>query len=394
MEFRLRSERGGAPQPTGHYFKFTGHIDANPFDQIDGQVDRPIFWSNDIGDVDGYWVATRYEDVKTILQDTEHFGSFGMQIPFNKLAEPMLPTETNPPRTQELRAMLMPLLTARKAAERAPRMEALCREVIESFKGQGRCEFISQFSRIYPTSVFVELFGLPNDRREEFRRHAETFVHDPKQRPQAWDSIREIIRETIIVKRGKEGDDLLSAIANGMVNDQIVDLSTAVNIGATVFIGGLDTLPSSLGWSFKFLAEHPDYRQKLLDDPSLIPGAVEEFLRVFAVAPTVRSCHKDIQFGGANMLAGDRILCSLPAANRDPALFGRDIAFDRKVNPHMTFATGPHRCLGSHLARHELAVALRIWHEMIPHYRIAEATHFSYHGAVLAIDELPLEWDA
>ena len=393
MDFQKRDERGEAPHPTGAYFKFTGAMDSNPFAQIDRFVDQPIFWANDIGDVDGYWVATRYEDVKTILQDTEHFGSFGIQIPYNKLAEPMLPTETNPPQTQELRAMLMPLLTARKAAERAPRMEMLCREIIGGFRGDGHCELIAQFSRIYPTTVFLEMFGLPQERREEFRGHAEMFLHHPRQRPQAWEAIRGVIEETIVAKRGKEGDDLLTAIANGTVGGQPIDVRTAVNIGSTTFIGGLDTLPSNIGWSFKFLAQNPDYRQKIIENPALIPGAVEEFLRVFAVAPTVRSCHKDINYGGANMIAGDRILCSLPAANRDPHIFDDGISFERKVNPHMTFATGPHRCLGSHLARHELAVALRIWHEMIPHYRIPESTDLTYHGAVLAIDALPLEWD-
>lgn len=393
MDFQYRADRGEPPHPTGSFFKFTGEMDTNPYREIDRFIERPIFWANDVSDVDGYWVATRYEDVKTILQDTDRFGSFGMQVPYNKLSEPLLPTDSNPPRTQELRAILMPLLTAKKATERAGRMEELCRSIIGTFRDAGNCELISQFSQVYPTSVFLEIFGLSPDRCEEFRNHADNFLHHPKQRPAEWDAILSIIRETIVAKRAAPSDDLLSAIANAQLGGELIDLSTATSLGSTVFLGGLDTLPSNIGWSFKFLAEHPDYRQRLIDDPSLIPGAVEELLRVFAVSPTVRTARQTMEFGGANMVAGDRILCSLQAANRSPEVFGPGFSFERRVNPHMTFATGPHRCLGSHLARHELGIALRIWHELIPHYRIPEGTELKYRGAVLAIDELPLEWD-
>jgi cytochrome P450 len=393
MAYLTRRSRGDEPHPKGSYISFLGTLSEDPFAVLDRLGQQPIFWVDDPNDVDGYWVATRFEDVRDIMQDAEAFSSIQTHIPLIPLGEPLLPSETDPPYTQKLRAVLMPHLTAKKSATLEPRMRAVCTEIIESFRADGRCDVVEQFSRVYPITIFIELFGLPAERKEEFRRQANLFLHDADRRAFAWSNIRAIVEGEIVAKRANPRDDLLSAIANGRIDGELLDLRVAVGLASTVFLGGLDTLPSSISWSLRFLANNPEYRRQILERPAIIPGAVEELLRLYSVSSPLRRVARDMDFRGANMLTGDRVLCSVPSADRDVATFGPKADFERDNNPHLTFATGPHRCLGSHIARHEFAVALEIWHELIPEYRIADQAKIEFSGPVFAIENLPLEWN-
>lgn len=393
MTYQMRVERGAEPQPQGQYIEFNGVLSKDPFAALDELGQHPPFWNNDPADVDGYWVATRFEDVRDILQDGELFSSVDSQIPFVQMADPLLPTETDPPVTQKLRTILMPMLTAKRIAALEGRMHEVCRGIIEGFKADGHVDVIEHFSRVYPITIFLEFFGLPAERRAEFQQQAAKFQHGTEQRAEGWMAINRIIEEQLELKRANPGDDVLSAIAVGKIDGEPLSHKTAISVASTVFVGGLDTLPSVIGWSLRFLANNPEYRRQIIEQPELIPGAVEEFLRVYSVANPMRRVTRDIEFRGANFLAGDRILCSTAAAGRDVEVFGKEIDFGRKVNPHIAFATGPHRCLGSHLARHELGIALKIWHELIPDYRVDTSIPINYIGPVFAMDNLPLAWD-
>ncbi len=288
-------------------------------------------------------------------------------------------------------------MTPKKIDALEPKMRSVCSELIARFKDQGHCDVIRDFARQYPIRVFSDLFGLPAERQEEFRDHAETFLHDIARSPEAWSSIRAIVREQLEAKRVSPQDDLLSAIANGQIDGELIDMDEAINLASTVFVGGLDTLPSNIGWSFRYLAEHPEARQRIIDEPSVVPRVVEEFLRLWTVtAKEARIATRDVEFRGVNMRAGDRIQVLTGLANHDGAEFDDPLTanFDRKVNRHIAFAVGPHRCLGSHLARHELEVALEEWHAVLPDYRIAPDAELVYDGGgVFAIDYLPLQWD-
>jgi len=170
----------------------------------------------------------------------------------------------------------------------------------------------------------------------------------------------------------------------------------AINLASTVFLGGLDTLPSNIGWAFRYLATHPAARQRLVEDPSVAPTAAEEVLRIFPFVPkTARVAERDAHFYGVDLRAGDPVIGIVSVANQDSSQFEAplEIDFDRKINRQMAFGVGSHRCLGSHLARHELEVAFQEWHAAIPEYRIPPNTELRYIGGVLAMEHLPLEWD-
>lgn len=393
MNYVKRIERGEAPSPTGKYIEFLGHVSRDPFAALDELGNHPPFWIEDPNDVDGYWVITRFEDVRDVLQDAETFSSVDAQIPFVQMAEPLLPTETDPPYTQKLRAALMPALTAKRVHALVGRMHEVSTQLIEGFRKDGHCNVVKQFSQVYPITVFIEFFGMNQDRREEFRQQAQTFQNFADKRAEAWANVRAIVEEQLVLKRKEPADDLLSAVAQARIDDELLPMNIAVGLASAVFVGGLDTVASNLSWDLRFLATNPDYRRQLVENPGLIPNAVEEFLRMYSVANPMRRVTKDINFRGANMLAGDRVQLSCAAANRDVGVFGDKVDFNRQVNPHIAFATGPHRCLGSHLARLEIAVALENWHKLIPDYRVAPEMEFAYHGPIFAMESLELEWE-
>ena len=381
--------------PVQQFTMLAGAQPEDPFEVYARVGSVPPFWTDSPDDVDGYWVVTRYADVRAVLRDADDaFSSEDAFIPRIAMPNPMLPTQSDPPATRKYRSILLSEMTPEKVDPLEPRMRAVCADIIEAFQDRGHCDVVNDFAREYPIRVFVEFFGLPAERREEFRAHAHTFLHSPSQRPTEWAAIRAIVAEELREKRESPQDDLLSAIANGRIDDELIDMETATNIAATVFLGGLDTLPSNIAWSLRFLATHPELRQQLVADPTVIPYAVEEFLRFYSVANPVRRAVRDVEIGGSVLRAGDRLFLIMGRADRDESEFDEAscVRFGRGVNRHLAFGAGAHRCLGSHLARHELHVALAEWHARIPEYRIPDDADLSFNGGVLAVASLPLEW--
>jgi cytochrome P450 len=166
-------------------------------------------------------------------------------------------------------------------------------------------------------------------------------------------------------------------------------------MGVLIFVAGLDTVAAALGFDFNYLARHPDHQQKLRDDPSLIPDAAEELLRAYSTVHMVRVATRDVELEGVHIKAGDRVSCATMIANRDPHEFPDPdrIQFEREGNRHVAFAYGPHRCVGSHLARREIVIGLEEWLSRVPPFRIKEGTAPLVHGGtVFGIQELHISW--
>jgi cytochrome P450 len=160
-------------------------------------------------------------------------------------------------------------------------------------------------------------------------------------------------------------------------------------------IAGLDTVTDSLTLFFAFLSQHPDHRRQIVEDPSVIPRAVEELLRwETPVAGVARSATGDSTVAGCPITKGNLVFVSIGAANVDPAVFGDpfDVRFDREENRHLGFGGGVHRCLGSHLARRELRVGLREWHRRIPEYQLKPGIELHYPPGLRSVDNLELIW--
>ena len=183
-------------------------------------------------------------------------------------------------------------------------------------------------------------------------------------------------------------------IANATVDGELISGNVAVSLASTVFIGGLHTVPMAISWSLRHLATHPEIRAELVANPGLAESAAEEMLRLYAMALPKRRVTRDLTFQGVDMRAGNRVLVSTPSAGRDPDTFAdpRHAHLDRPDNPHMAFGLGAHRCVGLHLARPELQIALRQWHQRIPDYTLEADADLGFQGGVPSLSRLPLKW--
>jgi cytochrome P450 len=185
--------------------------------------------------------------------------------------------------------------------------------------------------------------------------------------------IRQRLVATIAERRTSPRDDMISYLVQATVFDRPVSDEEVFDMAMLVIQGGFDTTGSSISSALRYLDEHPDTRQRLIDDPSLIPTAVEEFLRYeapqFALA---RTATRDVEVAGRQVRAGERLLLVWASGNRDDAMFENpdDVVLDRFPNRHMTFGLGAHRCLGSTLARRQIVLALGAVLRRLPDYRI------------------------
>ena len=272
-------------------------LDHDPYEAFLEYRESDPFWADYDG---GTWVITRYEHVREVQQD---YRTFTHTLPKFKLSYPLLPTEFDPPFQTKLRAIVLPLMTAARVDPLEPKMHQVCRDLIAEFKDNGHCDAIEDFARKYPIAIFGELFGLAPERREEFRQLAETWLHDVSQRQRAWTEIRAIIRGELEARRVSPQDDMLTGIALGEIDGELIDMDSGINLASAVFLGGLDTLPSNIGWTLRFLANNPEHRRRIIEDPTCVPGAVEEFFRRFpsvAKSAVVRAT-RDVEFHGANI---------------------------------------------------------------------------------------------
>ena len=184
------------------------------------------------------------------------------------------------------------------------------------------------------------------------------------------------LSELVQKRRGVPGDDILSQVLNPDAPDSLTD-EEAIGLCFLFVLAGLDTVTDAMGFGMQRLAENPAKRREIVEDPSLIPAAVEELLRLDPPAPFLpRVTTREVKLGNATLSEGSRVTAYLSTANRDENLFPKpyEIDFHREENRHISFGLGAHRCLGSHLARLELRVLYEEWHKRMPEYHVTEGT--------------------
>ena len=208
------------------------------------------------------------------------------------------------------------------------------------------------------------------------------FADDPVRRRRGTEALITFFVDEVARRRAEPGDDLLSDLLHGEVDGAPVEEGVVLGMAALVLIAGVDTTWSAIGSSLWHLATHPEDTARLVDDPSLMPLAVEELLRAYSPVTMARVVTEDTDFAGCPMRAGDKVLMNFPAANRDPEAFedADRVILDRRLNRHVAFGSGIHRCAGSNLARMELRVALEEWLRRIPTFRLADGARSTWAG--------------
>ena len=343
---------------------------------------------------EGWWVFTSYDMVREALQTPEVFSSRAVQVDAPVHDHAWIPLELDPPDHTKYRQLLAPAFTPARTREMEPMIRTACRAAVERVaKGDG-CEFMGEFATQFPTGVFQTLLGIPSGRNDEFVSWVQDLFHgeSPEVRQRGQESIYAFFGEIIRSQQEAPGDNLIGFIVGSKIDGRDVTYDELLEMAFVLFIAGHDTVPNQLGYVFRHLAAHPEDRRRLLAEPQLMEPALEEFLRHYTISAPGRYVATDMDFHGCPLAAGDRVVLNTMSANRDSARFpdGDTFVIDRKANPHYAFGGGPHRCLGSHLARAELRIAIEEWHLAIPDYRIAEGATISDHGGVLGIDALPL----
>jgi cytochrome P450 len=347
-------------------------------------------------------VLSRLADIEMALKHTELFSSNMDAIDLGNV-RPLIPLQIDPPEHAKYRRILDPLFTPREMARREPRVTELVNEMIDRFADRGECDFHAEFAVPLPCTVFLQLLGLPLEDLDQFlvwkdgviRPEGGALTFEERRAAtapvalQIYDYFERAIDDHIANPR----DDVLSAMIAADVAGQPLSREELLDICFLFLIAGLDTVTDSLDCFFVYLARHPDHRRQLVEQPDILPNAIEELLRWETPVPGIaRVAMQDVEVGGCPISKGERVSPLLGAANTDPAEFPDPevVDFARNPNRHRAFGGGPHRCLGSHLARMELRVALREFHRRIPDYEIKPGVVLKYTTGLRSVETLPL----
>ena len=283
---------------------------------------------------------------------------------------------------------------------------------IDSFIDRGECNFSEEFADLFPASVFLGLLGLPEEELRMFLRLRDGILHPEKFDPDAGldidkrqavmnatgEEIYAYFSELIRKRKTEPAKDIITRFLAAEVEGERLTDEEILDICFLFLIAGLDTVSDSLTCFFAFLAQHREHRRQVVENPEVIPAAVEELLRWESPVPSgvPRVATQDVELpSGDRINPGTAMMVSYGAANVDLATFGDpfEVRFDREDNPHIAFGGGVHRCLGSHLARRELRVTLREWHRRIPDYRIKPGHEkLEFPPGLRHVKDLTLTW--
>lgn len=368
------------------------------FDRLRGSSD--VIRSTDEA---GFWMLTGYESIRAAAHDPGLFSSSSVRALEPDPQYVWNPLMLDPPEHTKYRQLLAPRFSPSVIDGLTPGMRSRCVNLIEELVSSKRCEFVESFSLPFPAAILLQLLGLPEGDLATFVDWEHLILHGtPESDPDHSKTLKAMFEllgyfaSAIAERQADPQDDLISYLPNCLVDGERIAENDVLNMLGLLFAAGLDTTTAQLSYCFHHFATHPQDRQRILDDPTLIPKAVEEVVRYYGIVTPARKLTEDTVFAGCPMRAGEMVAIPFPSANRDPAEFDDAETFqiDRFPNRHMGFGSGPHRCAGSHLARRELVVAMEEWHKRIPHYRIADDAEAVEHGGgVLGLSSLPLVWD-
>ena len=354
----------------------------------------------------GAWVLSRYEDVRWALRHPEIFSSEMDMHTGLGTERPMIPQQIDPPRQTRFRKILDQRFSRKRVLEIEPKVREHARLLIDSFFDAGECEFDAAFAIPLPCTSFLEMMGLPVEELDLFVELKNGIIRPPvpftdlegarAYREKTGKRIYAYFDGLIEECRSKPRDDIMTHLVTTEMEGRRLEREEILDICFLFLLGGLDTVTASLGCSIAYLAEHADQRQRLLDHPDQLDEIVEELLRwETPVTMVPRLVKEEVTIGGQTIPAGTMVTLLLGAADIDGEEFDRpeEVEFGRERNRHLAFGGGPHRCLGSHLARMELRVAIEEWHRRIPHYRIKEGETPQYSAGIREVQYLPLVWD-
>jgi cytochrome P450 len=372
--------------------------------------DRTAGWAyvrgyGEVFEADGAWYITSAEAVQYAQQHPELFSSARA---FDSLGSPLplIPIAMDPPDHVGYRRVLDPMLAPRVVNAMEEELRRQLGVLIDAFVSRGSCDVVADFARLYPTQVFLTLFGLPLEDRDQFIEWAEFIIeHAGVAAAEPSEEVATVagelfgyLQECVEAKRRSPGPDMLSRILaltgeSAWSNEEILGLCFLLTLA------GLDTVTAEIGFLLFHLAKDADLRHRVVADPALVTALVEEVVRLEPPAPIQpRVTTTDVEVAGVRIPGGTLVNVVVATANRDPARFASPDAIDLDASDrgHFGFGGGIHRCLGSHLARRELRLAIEEFHKRIPDYELAAHAdpEVVWPSGTLHLRELPLVFTA
>jgi cytochrome P450 len=356
---------------------------------------RGVFWTPHNG---GHWFINDYELLFEAARRPELFSSTAMTIPPVPEEPRLIPLYLDPPVHGVFRTPLMKEFTPGKMRAMETSIRDFASELIEAIADKGKCDFVEAIAEPLPIVIFMRLMGMPLDRMREFRTWIfDMLSSDDDRRASSYARIAELMDGLIRERTAQPQADLISQLLALEIEGRPVSYDELQAYCLLLFAAGLVTVANALSFGMNHIAGDAALQERLRGDPALVPEAIEEVLRKFGVPMPARTATCDFEFGGATIRKGERVMLMLPAANLDPKIFPDPNRFDidRENKVHLGFNVGPHRCIGSHLARLELQVFWEEWLRRLPNVRHdPERPIVLRAGLTLAVQELPLVWDA
>lgn len=384
---------------------------ADPHERILDLVRHapPVFWTPRNG---GHWMFLSHAANFKAARDTESFSSqFVTEAQLQAIQARMppgtahiphaVPINLDPPDHARYRAPLQKAFSPTAMLALKEDIRTLANQLIDQIRDRGRCDFMVDIAEPLPVRVFLKMLGLPLERMEEYRALVREHLSDPEPDPikimQKLLRITAMMRPTILERREKPQSDLISLLWQSQIDGRATTLDDMENYGVVLFIAGLDTVMNGMGFGMRHLAQDLALQRELRANPRMIPEAAEELLRRYTFTVPPRRIARDVVFEGLQMKTGERVMLFLPAADLDPEEFEGCDRFDlkREKKAHIAFNAGPHRCLGSHLARVELQTLYEQMLARLPEFRLDPQRAPRFHGGhVIGVDSLHLLWQA
>jgi cytochrome P450 len=391
--------------------------DAVAFTQMQGAVDpanpqpeyRALLERGGVLEpIPGLVMCFQKADVQFVLRQHELFSNeFDMRLGNDR---PLIPINVDPPAHTRYRRILDPLFAPKRVQALEDDIARRANTFIDSFFDRGECNFTEEYAELFPSSVFLDLLGLPQSDMPHLLHLRDGILHpariDPTPDPdrrlavqnETGRAIRSYFGDVLDRRLEQPGDDILSHVVTVEIEGRRLSRDELVGICHQLLIAGLDTVSDTLTCHFAFLATHPDHQKQIVANPELIPNAVEELLRFENSIPSTirRVVVPEVRLpSGRVVTEGTTVSVSFAAANLDLQTVEDplDVRFDRVQNPHITFGSGVHRCLGSTLARRELGITFREWHRRIPHYWLKPGhQRLTYPDLIRHVPNLTLAW--
>ena len=378
------------------------HLPRLEYSTLPMVADRGDGWKvlRDAGPVvfmNGYYYITRREDVLAALRNPKVFSSrLALQPPGSPI--PVLPLAFDPPEHTRYRRILQPFFSPHGLSKSRPVLVRHAADMIDAIASRGECGVMKDLASPYPFQVFLDLYGLPLEDRDRLIAWKDAVIADKPYVTEAdiapARDLYQYLTDAIQQRREKPGSDMLSAVMTGEGNFTDLEL---LGMSHLLILAGLDTVTAAIGFSLLELARRPQLRAQLRGNPKQIRVFIEEIVRLEPSAPVApRVLTETVVVGGMTLPAGSSVHLCMAAVNRDGSdtISTDELVMDGKVHRHWGFGGGPHRCLGSHLARMELTVIVDEWLNRIPEFELAPGYQpvIKFPSKTFALRELPLRF--